>query len=69
MTLAIEIIGILAMCIFMFIAIWGFILLHRLYNQIKYSNYLLEKLSEHIFLLSNRNKTAGKDNTNTDKDK
>lgn len=67
MTLAIEIMGILAMCTFMFIAIWGFILLHRLYNQIKYTNYLLEKLSEHVFMLSHKTNTINKGNTDKDK--
>lgn len=63
MKLAVEIFGILSMCVFMFISVWGFILLNKLYNQIKYSNYLLEKLTNHTYLISNKNKDSNKDYT------
>ncbi len=42
--LAIQIIAILAMLTFMFTGIWGFILLIKIYNQLRYKNYLMEKL-------------------------
>ena len=42
--LTIKIIAIFAMLIFMFTSIWGFILLIKIFNQLRYKNYLLEKL-------------------------
>jgi hypothetical protein len=63
MRLTVEIFGILAMCTFMFISIWGFILLSKLFNQIRYSNYLLEKLTNHTYLISNKDKESNKDYT------
>ena len=32
------------MLTFMFTGIWGFILLIKIYNQLRYKNYLMEKL-------------------------
>lgn len=61
MILTIEILGILSMCTFMFVSVWGFILLNRIYSQFKYNNYLLEKLSQHVHLLSAKNTTFDKD--------
>jgi hypothetical protein len=63
MRLAVEIFGILAMFTFIFISIWGFILLSKLFNQIRYSNYLLEKLTQHTYLISNKDKESNKDYT------
>lgn len=48
MILTIEVVAILAMATFMFVAIWGFILLNQIYNQLKYKNYLMEKLVHNI---------------------
>ena len=42
--LTIQIIAIFAMFIFMFTSVWGFILLIKIFNQLRYKNYLLEKL-------------------------
>jgi len=38
---------------FMFIGIWSFVLFNSFYNQIRYRNYLLEKVSHNIHSLSN----------------
>jgi len=38
---------------FMFIGIWSFVLFNSFYNQIRYGNYLLEKVSHNIHSLSN----------------
>ncbi|MFA9399072.1 MAG: hypothetical protein ACERKV_12530 [Clostridiaceae bacterium] len=54
MILTLEIIGIIFMVTFIFISIWCFILLTKIFEQIKYENYLMEKLNEHISLLSNK---------------
>ncbi|GKU26457.1 hypothetical protein [Clostridium folliculivorans] len=69
MLLAIEIIGVLCMVTIIFVAIWGFIIAKYAYSQIKYQNYLLEKLTQNIYLLVTKNKSLteiiGETNTNT----
>lgn len=50
MLLAVEIIGIITMASFIIIGIGCFIILGKLYNQLKYSNYLMEKLNHRIFM-------------------
>ncbi|MBW9144607.1 hypothetical protein K2F40_02490 [Clostridium sp. CM028] len=42
--LTIRIFSIFSMLIFMLTSIWGFILLIKIFNQLRYKNYLLEKL-------------------------
>lgn len=54
MLFALELIGILAMITLMFVLIWGFIILKQIFNQIKYRNYLFEKLTQHIYMLSKK---------------
>ena len=46
-------ISLLTFCI---ISIWSFVLFNRFYNQIKYKNYLLEKLNQNISSLAKTNK-------------
>jgi hypothetical protein len=50
--ITIQIISILAMLTFMFTAIWGFILLIKIYDQLRYKNYLMEKLIHNTSKLS-----------------
>lgn len=50
MLLAVEIIGIITMASFIIIGVGCFIILGKLYNQLKYSNYLMEKLNHRIFM-------------------
>ncbi|MBU3145414.1 hypothetical protein [Clostridium sp. CF012] len=50
--LTIQIIAICAMLTFMFIGIWGFILLIKIYGQLRYKNYLMEKLIQTTSKLS-----------------
>ena len=50
--LTIQIIAILSMLTFMFTSIWGFILLIKIYNQLRYKNYLMEKLAQNTYKLS-----------------
>lgn len=52
MILAVQIIGILFMLTLMFIGIWSFVLANKAYNQIKYKNYLLEKISNRLAILT-----------------
>ena len=46
-------ISLLTFCI---ISIWSFVLFNIFYNQIKYKNYLLEKLNQNISSLAKTNK-------------
>ena len=57
MILAVEILGILCMSTIMFVLIWGFILAKQTYSQIRYQNYLLEKLTHNIYLLVKKDKS------------
>jgi len=52
LTITVQIIAILSMLTFMFIGIWGFILLIKIFNQLRYKNYLMEKLIHNTSKLS-----------------
>lgn len=52
MILTIEVLSIISLSIFAVIGIWSFIILNQIFNQLKYKNYLLEKLNLHIFNIS-----------------
>jgi len=54
MLLVVEIIGVLCMLTIMFIGIWGFILLNQIFGQIRYKNYLMEKLTQNVYMLTNQ---------------
>lgn len=45
--------GILALVVFMIIFIWGFVVFNGIYSQMRYTNYLLEKIS-HIINIQER---------------
>jgi len=51
--IVLKILIIVSIVTFTFIGIWSFILFNSLYNQIRYRNYLLEKVSHNIHTLSN----------------
>jgi len=55
MKILLEILGILSMLTIMFVAIWGFIVAKQTYAQMKYQNYLLEKLTQNIYMLVQNN--------------
>ncbi|MCJ7689541.1 MAG: hypothetical protein MUO60_09520, partial [Clostridiaceae bacterium] len=61
--ITIQIMAILTMLTFMFTAIWGFILLIKIYGQLRYKNYLMEKLIHNTskLSLSYDNKECAKD--------
>ncbi|MGG7079234.1 hypothetical protein [Clostridium sardiniense] len=44
----VSVIGILFMLTFMFIGIWLFIIALKAYNQLRYKNYILEKMSQKL---------------------
>jgi hypothetical protein len=54
MILTIEILAILTMCTIMFILVWGFITLNQMLSQLKYKNYLMEQLTQHMHTLAQR---------------
>jgi len=53
-TLIAQIMSIIFMLTLMFIGIWGFILMIKMYNQLKYRNYILEKLSQNVYMLTSK---------------
>lgn len=54
MILAVEIVGLLFMVTVLFIGIWSFVLMIKMYNQMKYRNYILEKLSQNVYSISSK---------------
>ena len=54
MILAVEIVALLFMITILFIGIWGFVLMIKIYNQMKYRNYILEKLSQNVYSISSK---------------
>lgn len=48
MILTLQILAIISMCVLIFVVVWGFVTLQQVYNQLKYKNYLLEKLNVHM---------------------
>lgn len=62
LTGAFIIVGILFMFVFMFIGIWSFIVFLKSYRQTRYQNYILEKISQKLTLISDSiNNPDGKD--------
>ena len=60
MLLIIEVLGILCMCTIIFVFVWGFILMNQILNQLKYRNYLSEKMSENIYLFCHKDEVSEK---------
>lgn len=58
MILAVEIFGIVTMCILIFISVCGFITLTQILSQLKYKNYLMEKLTQHMYTLTKKDEHA-----------
>ncbi|CAB1262357.1 hypothetical protein ACFHWD_14225 [Clostridium sp. MT-14] len=54
MLLVIEVLGILTMCTVIFVLIWGFITVKQVLSQLKYKNYLLEKLTQYVHMLTSK---------------
>jgi hypothetical protein len=61
MLLALEIVGILSMLTFLFIGIWSFIIFNKIYGQLKYRNYLIEKVSYNLYLNNKCNNVNDED--------
>ena len=54
MTIAVQIIAILFMLTLMFIGIWSFVIANKAYNQFKYKNYLLEKMTNQLAIITEK---------------
>lgn len=54
LTGAFFIVGIVFMCVFMFIGIWSFIVYLKSYRQTRYQNYILEKISQKLSIISDK---------------
>ncbi|WML36026.1 hypothetical protein [Clostridium sp. OS1-26] len=58
MILAVEILGILTMLTLIFALVWAFITLTQILNQLKYKNYLMEKLTQHMYMLAKKDENS-----------
>jgi hypothetical protein len=54
MTIVVQIVGVAFMLTLMFVGIWGFIVLNQIYGQLRYKNYLLEKLTQNIYMIATK---------------
>ncbi|MGL4850131.1 MAG: hypothetical protein ACRC28_14615 [Clostridium sp.] len=59
--ITVSIVGILFMLTFMFIGIWLFIVGLKAYNQMRYKNYILEKIHEKLTIIAHSKKTDDED--------
>ena len=60
-------IGILFLVTFMIILIWGFVIFNGIYSQMRYTNYLLEKIS-HILNIQDRSRQFSNKSSNSKED-
>lgn len=65
MTLVVQIVGIAFMLTLMFVGIWGFITLNQIYAQMRYKNYLFEKLTQNIYMMATKKNNTIEDPKNT----
>lgn len=61
LTGAFLIVSIVFMCVFMFICIWSFVVYLKSYRQKRYQNYILEKISQKLSLISDNIDNSDKD--------
>ena len=61
LTGAFLIVSIVFMCVFMFIGIWSFVVYLKSYRQKRYQNYILEKISQKLSLISDNIDNSDKD--------
>lgn len=61
LTGAFLIVLIVFMCVFMFIGIWSFVVYLKSYRQKRYQNYILEKISQKLSLISDNIDNSDKD--------
>ncbi|WP_394903203.1 hypothetical protein [Clostridium butyricum] len=61
LTGAFLIVSIVFMYVFMFIGIWSFVVYLKSYRQKRYQNYILEKISQKLSLISDNIDNSDKD--------
>lgn len=61
MLLFLEIVAIVFMVTVIFVSVWGFILMNQIFGQMRYKNYLLEKLTQNIYMMATKNDCDNKD--------
>ena len=61
MLLFLEIVAIVFMVTVIFVSVWGFILMNQIFGQMRYKNYLLEKLTQNIYMMATKNDCDSKD--------
>ena len=64
MLLLLEIIGLVALVTFLFVSIWGFILMKQIFGQLRYRNYLMEKLAQYVYMLKSKDEIIGENKDN-----
>lgn len=64
LTGAFIIVSMVFMCVFMFIGIWSFIVYLKSYRQKRYQNYILEKITQQLALISNKMNSPEASNDN-----
>jgi hypothetical protein len=62
MIFVLQIIGIAFMITLMFVGVWGFITLNQIFGQLRYQNYLLEKLTQNIYMMATKKNSSPIDN-------
>lgn len=55
MQLTVQIVAIIFMLTMSAISIMSFILLSKIFYQLKYKNYLMEKLTQNIYMIASKN--------------
>ncbi|MBU3204563.1 hypothetical protein [Clostridium algidicarnis] len=54
MLLTIEIIGIITMIILSSVSVLSFIMINKILSQLKYRNYLMEKMTQNIYMIASK---------------
>lgn len=57
MLLTIEIIGLIFMLVSLVVIVWGFIIMNKIFSQLRYRNYLMEKISQNLYMISIKSDT------------
>lgn len=66
MTIAVQIIAIIFMVTLIFIGIWSFVIANKAYNQLRYKNYLLEKINNQLAIMTENSLIDIKKNVSTE---
>jgi hypothetical protein len=56
MLLVVQIVSVAFMLTMIFVGVWSFVILNKIFGQIRYKNYLLEKLIQNVTMLNLKSK-------------